>query len=270
MRLAAALSLLAAGVAAADPAPTPCRELDARTVSSALVAVRAALPADWEVAEIRWETVPYGWTGTSDAVLIRVEDGSVNFRHPGEGFLYHPFYKLWLLPNRWEGRMEVADIDATSPQALYLGENDRFRVLYRKLGKTTWAGGVDDLTDALELDSYPLTAWPKHSLDVGAMQRLYQRFENSGTLARWQRRIYGIEELPELVYLELLTWEDRGGRRATDPTFLGDLAEKETIVLSREVLATFPSKRGLYLRRVTEASFSDVLVVNPKCLQAAP
>jgi hypothetical protein len=126
------------------------------------------------------------------------------------------------------------------------------------------------MTDVLGLDPYPLTHSPKHSLDVAAMQRLYQRFENAGTLARWQRRIYAIEELPELVYLELLTWEDRTGRDAMDPTFLGDLAEKETTYLSREVLATFPTKRGIYLRRVTEASFSDVLVVNPKCLMPAP
>lgn len=270
MRSSLLLLFFSAGAAAAEPGAISARPLDALTVSRALVEIRETLPDGWQVEEIRWETIPWGWTGPAHAVLIRVEDGSLSFRHPSGDFLYHPFYKLWLLPNGWEGRMKVTDIDPASPHALYLGENDRFRVLYRTLGKSTWPEGIEELGRALELDSYPLTHSPRHSLDVGAMQRLYQRFENSGTLARWQRRIWGIEELPELVYLELLTWEDRTGRRAKDPTFLGDLAEQETTVLSREVLATFPKKRGIYLRRVTEGSFSDVLVVNPKCLMPAP
>jgi hypothetical protein len=266
-----AAATLAGSVANAG-ATNPCGSLplDAVKVSSALVAIRESLPRGWTIAEIRWETVPFGWTGAADAVLIRVEDGSIGFHHPEEDFTYHPFYKLWLLPTGWEGRMKVSDIDPSSPHALYLGENDRYRVLYRTLGQSSWPEGVDVLAEAIRLDSYPLSHSPKHSLDVGAMQRLYQRFDNAGNLARWQRRIYGIEELPELVYLELLTWEDRTGKRAKDPTFLGDLAELETKYLSREVLATFPSKRALYLRRLTEESFSDVLVVNPNCRTPAP
>ena len=84
------------------------------------------------------------------------------------------------------------------------------------------------------------------------------------------RQLYAIAELPQMVYLELLTWEDRKGRAADDPFFLGDLAEKETLYLSREVIATFPTKKCLYLRRVTREKFSDVLVVNPAFLAAGP
>lgn len=270
MRSVPLLPLLLAGVAAAEPPAAPPPELDTPTVSRALVVLRESLPPGWEIREIRWESVPHGWAGPASAVLIRLEDGTMSFPHPREEFSYHPFCKLWLLPTCWEGRMAVSEIDPASPQALYLGENDRYRVLYRTLGRTTWPEAVDVVAAALELHPYPLTPSPKHSLDVGAMQRLWQRFESAGTLARWQRRIWGIEELPGLVYLELLTWEERTGRAAQDPTFLGDLAEKETIVLSREVLATFPSKGGLYLRRVTKESFSDVLVVNPQCLTRAP
>jgi len=269
--LAAATIASLSGMSTSDPDPCAgSKKLDAVTVSSALVAIRESLPPDWRIESIRWESIPSGWIGEPEGVLIRVEDGVVRFRHPQEDFLYHPFYKIWLLPTNWEGRMEVARIEENAPHALYLGESDRFRVLYRTLGKNTWSAGAEVLASALRLDSYPLTPSPKHSLDVGAMQRLYQRLDNAGALARWQRRIYGIEELPELIYLELLTWEDRTGKKTMDPTFLGDLAEKETRYLSREILATFPQKRGLYLRRVTEASFSDVLVVNPKCLAPAP
>jgi hypothetical protein len=243
--------------------------LDRSQVTQAIVAIKNSLPEGWEVVEIAWETVPYGWTGRSTCVLVRCEDTLFKFPHLEQEFSYHPFYKLWILPTCWEGRMKVATIEASSPQALYLGENRSFRVLYRTLGRNTWPEGIDVLTSTLKLDPYPLSHSPRHSLDIGAMQRLFQRLDNAGRLSRFQRQIYGIAELPDMIYLELLTWEDRSGKDAKDPTFLGTLAETETRFLTREVLATFPQKRGLYLRRVTRESFSDVLVVNPACLAPA-
>jgi hypothetical protein len=115
------------------------------------------------------------------------------------------------------------------------------------------------------LATYPLSPRPEHRLDVPAMQKLFQRLDATGRgggLDRWRRQIYGIEELDNLIYLELLTWEEHATEHDTDPTFLGDLAERETDFLSREALAAFPDKRGLYLRRVTRESISDVIVVN--------
>jgi hypothetical protein len=236
-------------------------DAEEQEVVDAIVRIRQALPDGWDVADIRWDTVPAGWTGDSSCVLVRVEDETIRFHDDTGGFTYRPFYKIWILPVAWEGRGEVADLHADVPQALYLGETDRLRFLYRTLGRNTWPEGKDVLGSALGLDAYPLSPHPQHSLDVRAMAQLYRRLDTRpGALERWQRRIYGIEELPSLIYLELLTWDDRRG--AEDPTYLGDLAERETTYLSRQVLAAFPEKRGLYLRRVTQDAFSDVLVVN--------
>ena len=50
------------------------------------------------------------------------------------------------------------------------------------------------------------------------MQRLLQRLDNGSeeSLDRWLNQLYGIAELPGIIYLELLTWEDRKGRAAND------------------------------------------------------
>lgn len=260
--VALAICLIAAA-APADASSKGGRPLDTRIATRAVDAVRHCLPHGWKTEQIRWDTVPDGWHGDADCVLIHVRDTSMTLSHSEGKFRYSPYYKVWLLPPCWEGRMEVSAFDPEAEQALYLGESEDFRVLYRTRGVNSWFDGPQELGDALGLEIYPLTHEPEHTLDVTAMQRLFQRLDaaTGGDLDRWTRQIYGIEELSHLIYVELLTWEDRGD--AGDPTFLGDLAELETQFLCREALRAFPKKRGLYLRRVTRASFSDVIVVNP-------
>jgi hypothetical protein len=244
---------------------SPVDTLDVPATMRAIDTIRHALPDGWKSVDIRWNTVPEGWHGADECVLVRVEDATVFLRNPGQDFEYHPFYKLWLLPPGWEGRMEVAAIDPDARPAVYLGECADFRVLVRTLGGTTWAEAPEDLGHALGLEIFPLSHRPEHRLDVPAMQRLFQRLDAAAPdqLDRWRQRIYGIAELDHLLYLELLTWEERPTGRDRDPTSLGDVAEKETRFLSREALAAFPGKRGLYLRRVTRRSISDIIVVNP-------
>jgi hypothetical protein len=251
--------------------PVPAGGITEAMVDDAIARIRPILPTPWEIVEVERGDVPFGWTGPSTCVRIRLEDPSFAFTLPGEEFRYRSFYKLWLLPPSWEGRMEVAAFDPSAPQALYLGENDRVRVLYRALGHNYWPEGPTALASALELDEFALTHSPKHSLDIDAMQILFHRLDAlTGSISRWQQQIYGIAELPEMIYLELLTWEDRDEGTQRDPTFLGQAAEKETRFLARETLAAFPRKRGVYLRRVTQATFSDVLVVNPTQLAPCP
>ena len=264
--LPAILAAGALGTLTALPAQA-ATELEKKEAMHAVDAVRHALPRGWEMTEIRWDTKPAGWTGPETCVWMKVEDTSMTFEHESGDFEYHPFYKVWLLPLAWEGRMEVAKLDADEPQAIYLGENDDFRVLYRTRGTNTWAGGPEDLAQALEVEAYPLSHRPVHELDVGAMQRLLERlqFAAGEDSDRWTRQIYAIAELPDMLYVELLTWDERRGEEE-DLTSLGRVAEIETRFLSREVLAAFPGKNGLYLRRVTNRSFSDVIVVNPSLL----
>jgi len=243
--------------------PAPADTLDVRRATRAIDTIRHALPEGWDAAEIRWGTLPQGWHGAPECLLVEVQDKTISFRHPQADFSYHPFYKLWLLPPGWEGRMEVAAIDPEARPALYLGESADFRVLVRTLGHNTWPDGPDVIGAALGLETFPLTPRPEHTLDVSAMQKLFQRLDAAtpDRLDRWRRQIYGIRELDRVLYLELLTWEDRPDERGEDPTFLGKLAEAETRFLSREALAAFPDKHGLYLRRLTRESFSDVIVV---------
>jgi len=262
--LPAALMLTAgAALMAPDVAPSLV-QLDRREVTRAIDAVRHALPDDWEMTEISWDVVPAGWTGAATGVLFKVEDTSLLFQHPTGDFKYHPFYRIWILPPLWEGRMEVADLDAGAPQPIQLGENDSWRLLYRTLGRNTWQDGELEIAKAMGVEPYPLTHRPEHTLDVSAMQKLFQRLHYAAgdQSARWARQIYGITELPDSIYLELLTWDERRGGEE-DPTSLGRVAEIETTFLTREVLAAFPGKRSLYLRRVTNRSFSDVIVANP-------
>lgn len=264
--LPAILAAGALGVVLALPAEAATK-LDKTAATYAVDAVRQALPLGWEMTEIRWDTAPTGWDGPETCVRVKIEDTSVSFPHDSGDFDYHPFYKIWLLPLGWEGRMEVANLNAEEPQAIYLGENADFRVLYRTLGTNTWAGGAEQLAGTLEVAPYPLSHRPVHELDVGAMQRLLERlqFAAGEDSDRWTRQIYAIAELPDMLYVELLTWDERRGEEE-DLTSLGRVAEIETQFLSREVLAAFPGKNGLYLRRVTNRSFSDVIVVNPSLL----
>lgn len=252
----AGLTLLTLGAAA------PLR-LDPEAATTAIDRVRAALPPGWSDVEIRWDVVPTGWTGEPACLYIRLEDEGTRYPHPGGEFDYRPFHKLWLLPPGWEGRMAIAETSPAVPSALYLGEAHAYRVLHRTLGRQSWEEGPEILAAALELAALPLGPQPLHTVDIDAMQILYRRLDTRpGALERWQPRIWGIAALPDLIYLELLTWDERH-READDPTWLGELAERETEYLSREVMAAFPEKRGLYLRRVTERSFGDVIVVNP-------
>lgn len=262
---AAMLPILLLTLAAADPA-----RLDPDATTRAIDRIRAVLPSSWSTTDIQWDTVPLGWTGDSAAVFLRLEDEGTRYPHPSGEFEYSPFYKLWILPLGWEGRMAVAALDPSVPYAMYFGENDDYRVLFRTLGRQSWDEGPDAIADALDLDAFPLTARPQHTLDIDAMQVLYRRLDTRpGALDHWQRAIWGIAGLPHLIYLELLTWDERGDSR--DPTSLGDLAERETAYLARETMAAFPEARGLYLRRVTERSFSDVLLVNPaRAMASAP
>jgi hypothetical protein len=244
--------------------------LDREVVTTAIVQVKRALPRGWESHTIRWETVPAGWKGDSTCVLLEVRDTTCRLPHPSGELFYNPFYRLWFVPTGWEGRMEITVIGGESEGATYLGENLDFRVLYRTLGGNTWRDGVDGFVDALELEAFPVSHRPQHTLDVDAMQRLYQRLDTAtgGRSGRWQRQIYGIADLGSTLYLELLTWDTRGvgSESPADPTYLGELAERETEYLARQALAAFPEKRTLYLRRVTEKSFGDVMIVNPRLL----
>ena len=145
---AAALAALAA-FAAADAAHY---SLDEDAAMHAIVGIRRALPEEWRVTDVRWSTAPFGWEGDSSCVLVRVEDGTVRFPHPTlDDCTYAPFYKVWILPFGWEGRMRVVPIDATAPSAFYLGENGEVRILYRSLGRNSWPEAPERLCEELGL-----------------------------------------------------------------------------------------------------------------------
>jgi hypothetical protein len=267
-RIAAAFWMVLAPCVAVAAAPPPQLQEDAAT--EAIVRIRWALPDGWVVADIQWNRVPEGWSGDSTAVFLRLEDETLKVRHPEHGFDYHPFYKIWIVPALWEGRMQVAPIDPRTPHAFFLGESGAYRLLFRTLGNNTWLDGPQAIAKALRLDSFPMDSRAAHTVDVDAMQRLYRRLDTtSGAFEGWQRRIWGIEELPDLVYLELLTWDERSDA-AEDPTSLGKIPEQQTAYLARETLAAFPDKRAVYVRRLTEKFFSDVLVVNRTPVAATP
>ena len=241
--------------------PAPPAALAEEVIQDAVDAIAAVLPPGWEIARIQRNVVPTGWQGEPRSVLVRLEDGTIRFPHD-EGFLYRPFWKIWLLPRDWEGRMEIMPLGGEAPAALLLGDGDRFRALARTLGRNDWPEGSRVIARALGLDARPLPSRPTHTVDASAMQRLYQRLDSAtgGHADRWVRQIYGIAESRDLVYVELLTWDKRSPD-AADPTSLGEPAETETQFLARETLAAFPEKQALYLRRVTERSFGDVLRV---------
>jgi len=198
-------------------------------------------------------------------VRLRFEDTTISFPH-AEGFSYRPFWKLWLVPRDWEGRMEVMPLGPEAMAALLLGENGSFRVLARSLGRNDWPEGADLFATALGLSALRVGPRPLHTIDAAAMQRLYLRLDSAtgGRAARWHRQVYGIARLDDLVYVELLTWDDRGADDSGDATSLGPVGEAETRFLGREAFAAFPEAQALYLRRVTEGSFSDLLMVKER------
>ena len=176
------LAAILAGLGVPVTAPAGARAtlvLDADEVTTAIVQVRQALPDGWRVADIRWETKPRGWIGESTCVEMELIDGTCRLPHSSGQFLYNPLHRIWFLPTGWEGRMEVTAYEGESATATYLGETPGYRVFHGTIGRNNWPDAPTDIAEILELVSYPLEHRPRHSLDVSAMQRLFQRLDTA-------------------------------------------------------------------------------------------
>ncbi|KPJ59264.1 MAG: hypothetical protein AMJ46_11895 [Latescibacteria bacterium DG_63] len=223
------------------------------------------LPESWEITSIRRSQVPRKWTGSPEAILVKLEDPSIVVHHP-RGFEYHPFYKIWLCPPRWEGAMEEVEFLGDDGPSVLLGQNHKMKVFYLTLGANNWPEGAARLREALDLTALPITDVLRQKIDPAMRIKLSPGLAGySNGISGLLSRIVGMEKEGPLVYLEYATATERriDGQvlpsRCREPHVVR-LMERENLFLANKIFLAYPEVETIYLRRVCDAFLSDRVI----------
>lgn len=243
-----------------DAAPWPGTAVEAATpgvgVGIALVdfvqRVEQVLPLGWRVVEKDIASVPIGWTGEPSALYVMVEDTKTRFFHPS-GFYYYSFYRVWVVPQRWEGEMRSTPYIADSVPAFLLGANDRYIVFYHTAGGNVWEDGPAALCRALDLGGICHTEISRRIVDVAIERRLVdpEPDEESPGFELVPQRIIGLAGDGPNLYMEYLFPEEGAP---------GDTLATITREVAGSVFELIPEVETLYLRRCTSQTFTDTIV----------
>jgi hypothetical protein len=248
---------------AADPEPPEVLTPSPATVpaSSAGVGIDLAdlvrrveqvLPPNWRVVEKDIASVPIGWTGRPSALYVMVEDTKTRFLHPN-GFHYYSFYRIWVVPERWEGEMRQTPYVADSVPAFLLGANDRYVVFYHTAGGNVWEDGPATLCAALDLGGICHTELSRRIVDLEIERRLVPSGpdEESAGFRLVPQRIIGLAGDGPNLYMEYLFPEENAP---------GDTLAAVTREVAGSVFKLIPEVETLYLRRCTSQTFTDTIV----------
>ncbi len=246
----AAVLLAATAAGATTPVTTGLRSLIAQ--------VEDVIPATWRVVEADTAKVPIGWSGRSDGIYVMVEDTSTRFYHP-DGFHYHSFYRIWLMPPDWEGEMRLTPYISDSLPAYLLGMNDDYAAFYHTAGGNVWERGPRALCDAIGLNRICLTGLSRRIVDLEFDQQLRTRLKafeeetgSSPTLS--PPRIIGLAGDGPNLYMEYLF---TGEVDMEEKNRLASLTER----LAGDVFLTFPKIESLYVRRCSSDAFTDTIII---------
>lgn len=233
-----------------------------------VASLEKVLPQTWNVAGIKRQQIPRKWTGSSDAVLLRLEDGSVTVHHPN-GFDYHPFYKVWLCPSGWQGNMEDASIQGDEGPSVLLGINHRMKVFYLALGANTWPQGPEVLRKALDLTTLSITYSLRQAVDSSIKMKIFPRLAaTEGSSSGLLSRVVGMERDGSLVYIEYATATERRIDGFSLPSMCKEprvvnLMDRENSFLADQVFFAYPDVRTVYVRRVCDEFLSDRIIDRP-------
>jgi len=60
-------------------------------------------------------------------------------------------FTLWFCPKSWTGVKKKLPVKAQNLAAIYLGENDQYKVYYLNLVKTSWLTYINDIKKGFNL-----------------------------------------------------------------------------------------------------------------------
>jgi hypothetical protein len=245
--------------------PDPDANKIGRELEEIALILENVIPESWEITSIRRSQVPRKWAGSADAILVKLEDPSTIVHHARD-FQYHPFYKIWVCPPRWEGRMDDVELLGDEGPSVLLGQNHKMKVFYLTLGANNWPEGPARLREALDLTALPITAALRQKIDPAMRIKLspgLAAYSNgvSGLLSR----IVGMEKEGPLVYLEYATATERKIDGRSLPSRCAEarvvrLMDRENLFLANKIFLAYPEVETIYVRRVCDAFLSDRII----------
>jgi hypothetical protein len=214
--------------------------------------IEQALPPGWHVVEKDIASVPIGWTGEPSALYVMVEDTKTRFFHPS-GFYYYSFYRVWVVPQPWEGEMRSTPYIADSVPAFLLGANGRYIAFYHTAGGNVWEDGPAALCRTLDLGGICHTEISRRIVDVAIERKLVDLVpdEESSGFKLVSQRIIGLAGDGPNLYMEYLFPEEGAP---------GDTLAMVTREVAGSVFELIPEVETLYLRRCTSQTFTDTIV----------
>jgi hypothetical protein len=236
-----------------------------RALEDIAFALEEVLPETWEISSIRRSQVPRKWSGAAEAILVRLEDPSMVIHHP-RGFEYHPFYKLWVCPPRWEGTMEEVELLGEDAPSVLLGQNHKMKVFYLTLGGNNWPEGPTKFREALDLTMLPISSALRQQIDPAMRIKLLPGLAAySEGISGLLSRVVGMEKEGPLVYLEYATATERKidghvlPSRCREPR-VERLMERENLFLANKIFLAYPEVETIYVRRVCDSFLSDRII----------
>lgn len=212
--------------------------------------VETILPETWHIVETDAEATPIGWTGGESGLYVMVEDTRTRFFHP-TGFHYYSFYRVWLMPDGWEGVMRHTPYVSDSVPAYLLGASDQYVVMYHTAGGNIWSDGPEALCGALGLERICYPDLTRRIVDLDVEQRLTATGMESDFVLN-PHRIVGLTADGPNLYLEyVFSSEDNG-----DDELLAQMTDQ----LAGSVFELIPEAESLYLRRCTSDTYTDTIV----------
>ena len=243
---------------------SPARERAELQLQGLVDEIEDVLPQSWRVIESGIGTLPLGWAGPESGLYVMVEDTSTRFFHPS-GFHYYSFYRIWLMPPRWEGEMRHTPYIADSAPAFLLGLSGDHVALYHTAGGNVWDDGPAAFCSVLGLDTIRYTDLTRRVVDLEIEEQLTYAAPVTGDRANklsqhskapsFQMnpyRIVGLTGDGPSLYLEYVF----GNEVNPDESQLADLTE----LVAGSVFQRFPEVESLYLRRCTRDTFTDTIV----------
>jgi len=229
-----------------------------------LASLARILPPDWAIAESRDDTVPYLWTGASDAFEVKLEDRSI-IQHHQAGFDFHPFVRLYFCPSSWVGTMEETDVYGTRQPAFLLGKNHIFRVFYHPRGLIRWQEVYDQLAVTFDLTRPRVDEDLRHDVDLTLRSRLARRMTTVMQDLRHDilDRVVGLDRQGNLLYVEYVANvasppNQPGAPPLTDA--IRRIVDEETLELAEQLFQAIPEATTIYMRRLCDNRMFDNLV----------
>ncbi len=227
----------------------------------------AVMPPGWTIAAQSAARAPSRWEGAQVALYFRLENAAVNIHHP-DGYLYHPFIKLFFCPSDWSGVMDESDYYGEPPPSFLLGRSPRYTVFYQASEHPTWDDPWTPLIKTLALAPPRVGRELRLEVDAQLQTRLAQRLTavNNGLRADALDRVVGLVRQGDFIYIEYLAnvrSPGAGPGAPALPEHVRKAIDQETELLVGEIFRQFPELEAAYLRRLCDNRIFDQYIARP-------